>query len=334
MNEMADSYDRPWKEVLQHFFPDFLAFFFPDAHVDIDWRLGYEFLDKELQQIVRDSELGRRYADILVKVWRHGGEEAWVLVHVEVQGQQQAAFAERMYVYNYRLYDRYRRQVASLALLADDQPGWRPQEFSYELWGCRAGLTFPTVKLLDYRLRWSDIEASQNPFATVVMGHLKAQETRLDPVERKDWKLWLMRRLYRSGYDRQRVLDLFGFIDWVLQLPEPQALDFWQKLQEIEEEQHMHYVTSVERIGIEKGIEQGMQQGMQQGIQIGQAELVLRLMSRRFGVVSPRLIERIHAVPSEQMPAMLDVALTAGSLDEVAVAVDALAVDAGVGAVS
>lgn len=331
MNDTADSYDSPWKDALKHFFPDFLAFFFPHAYADIDWRLGYEFLDKELQQIVRDAKLGRRYADTLARVWRQGGEEAWVLIHVEVQGQQQAAFAERMYVYNYRLYDRYRRQVASLAVLADEQPGWRPQEFGYELWGCRVGLTFPAVKLLDYGLRWSEIETSQNPFATVVMGHLKAQETRLDPVERKDWKLWLTRRLYRLGYDRQRVLDLFGFIDWVLQLPEPQELDFWRQVQEIEEEQRMRYITSVERIGIEKGREQGLQQGMQQGMQQGQAELVLRLLSKRFGVVSSRLADRVRVVPSELMPDLLDVALTAASVEEVATLVETLARDTGAG---
>jgi len=330
MNDTTDSYDSPWKEALQHFFPDFLAFFFPEAHADIDWRLGYEFLDKELQQIVRDAELGRRYADILAQVWRHGGDEAWVLVHVEVQGQQQVAFAERMYVYNYRLYDRYRRQVASMAVLADEQPHWRPQEFAYELWGGRPGIVFPVVKLLDYAARWSELEASSNPFATMIMAHLKAQETRRDPIERQGWKLWLTRRLYKLGYDRQRVIDLFGFIDWVLQLPPPQALDFWQQIQETEEEKRMRYITSVERIGIEKGVQQGMQQGMQRG----QADLVLRLLNRRFGVISPRLIEQVRAVHGEQMPDLLDVALTAVSLDEVTAAVDALARDPGAGAVS
>jgi hypothetical protein len=29
-------------------------------------------------------------------------------------------FAERMFVYNYRLYDRYRRPIASMAVLADE----------------------------------------------------------------------------------------------------------------------------------------------------------------------------------------------------------------------
>ena len=64
---MSD-YDSPWKEMLEGYFPAFMAFFFPAAHADIDWALGYESLDTELAQIVRDAALGRRLADKLVKV--------------------------------------------------------------------------------------------------------------------------------------------------------------------------------------------------------------------------------------------------------------------------
>jgi hypothetical protein len=84
--EPQDDYDSPWKEALERYFAAFMAFFFPQAHADIDWARGHEFLDKELQQVVRDAELGRRLADKLVKVWRRSGEEAWVLAHIEVQG--------------------------------------------------------------------------------------------------------------------------------------------------------------------------------------------------------------------------------------------------------
>ncbi|WP_245969651.1 hypothetical protein [Thiocapsa rosea] len=31
--------------------------------------------------------VGRRYVDKLVKVWRLGGEETWVLIHAGVQGE-------------------------------------------------------------------------------------------------------------------------------------------------------------------------------------------------------------------------------------------------------
>jgi hypothetical protein len=40
--------------------------------------------------------------------------------------------------------------VASLAVLADDDPNWRPTEFRNTLFGCEAGLHFPAVKLLDF----------------------------------------------------------------------------------------------------------------------------------------------------------------------------------------
>src|ERR1044071_1623946 len=136
--------DSPWKEILERYFPEFLAFFFPNAFNDIDWQKGYEFLDKELQQVVRDAELGRRLVDKLVKVWRKNGAETWVLIHIEVQGHRDSEFSQRMYIYNYRIYDRYNRPTASFAVLCDDDLGWRPGEYFYELWGTQAGLRFAT----------------------------------------------------------------------------------------------------------------------------------------------------------------------------------------------
>jgi hypothetical protein len=79
---MSD-FDNPWKDVLEHFFGQFLAFFFPDAHAAIDWGRRYESLEKELQQIVSESELGLRLADKLFKVWLKDGQETWILIHVD-----------------------------------------------------------------------------------------------------------------------------------------------------------------------------------------------------------------------------------------------------------
>jgi len=69
---MAD-YDSPWKEALDLFFEAFSQLFFPEAHADIDWGRPYESLDKELQQIAPEAEIGRRYVDKLVKVWQERG---------------------------------------------------------------------------------------------------------------------------------------------------------------------------------------------------------------------------------------------------------------------
>jgi hypothetical protein len=99
----VSEYDSPWKEALESFFRDFLAFFFARVHAAVDWSRGYEALDKELLQIVRDAAVGRRFADKLFKVWLLNGQEAWILIHVEVQSQRDDGFAERMFVYHYRL---------------------------------------------------------------------------------------------------------------------------------------------------------------------------------------------------------------------------------------
>jgi len=72
----------------------------------------------------RDAELGRRYADKLAKVYARDGAETWVLIHVEVQGEPEARFAERMYIYHYRLFDRYSVDIVSLAVLADARPSF------------------------------------------------------------------------------------------------------------------------------------------------------------------------------------------------------------------
>ncbi len=111
-----DDYDSPWKDLLDRWQRRFLEFFFPEVAADIDWSRGYEFLDKELQKVTRRAAVGRRYVDKLVKVWRRGGEETWVLIHTEIQGNREADFPHRLYTYHSRLSDRYQHPVATLVV--------------------------------------------------------------------------------------------------------------------------------------------------------------------------------------------------------------------------
>jgi hypothetical protein len=79
---MTDSpsadFDSPWKEALAHYLPDALRLFLPAVATQIDWDRGYTLLDKELQQVTRDADLGHRLADLLVQVWRRDGTEAYI----------------------------------------------------------------------------------------------------------------------------------------------------------------------------------------------------------------------------------------------------------------
>lgn len=96
--ESIIDFDSPWKDMIELYFEQFLQFFFPEAHAGIDWRKGYQFLDKELRKLVRESEVGRRLVDKLVKVWRNDGLEVWVLVHIEVQNQMEPLFTKRIFI--------------------------------------------------------------------------------------------------------------------------------------------------------------------------------------------------------------------------------------------
>ena len=80
----------------------------------------------------------------------------------------------------------------------------------------------------------------------------------------------------------------------------------------MEEEKRMQYVTSVERIGIQQG----------------EAAMVLRVLNRRFGLVSSDLTLRIRSLPDPQLLSLMDVALAAVTLSEVATAVEALSTGA------
>jgi hypothetical protein len=182
--------------------------------------------------------------------------------------------------------------IASFAILGDERLNWKFNSYTDELWGCEISFKFPIVKLLEFQQRWAELEASDNPFATVVMAHLKAKATRQDDTERKQWKLYLTKRLYEKGYQREQIINLFRFIDWVMQLPPELEIKFQEEISQYQEEQTMRYVTSIERMGIEKGREEGRQEGLREGL-IAAIELGLEL---KFGSEGLQLLTEISQI--------------------------------------
>jgi hypothetical protein len=165
-----DDHDNPWKEAITGAFPEFLAFFFPAAHAAIDWAGGHEFLDKELRQVVRDAASGRKFVDVLARVAGADAAPRLIYVHVEVQTQRDDDFAWRIFTYHHRLLDRWGRAVASFAVLADDHPGWRPDEYRAEVLGCTHVMRFPVAKLLDHEHRLQELRQDQHKLRNEVTG--------------------------------------------------------------------------------------------------------------------------------------------------------------------
>ncbi|MCS0607379.1 DUF4351 domain-containing protein [Massilia solisilvae] len=310
---MSDDYDTPWKDALTRYFPEFIAFYFPAAYRAIDWALPHVFLEQELAQVVHDAEIGKRRVDKLVRVALLDGADEWVLVHVDVQGNYDKSFAERIFVYNYRIYDRYRRPVASLVVLADGSATWTPDGFSYSVLGCAMGIRFPAAKLSAFAPRLEQLLGDENVFALVTAAHLLTQQTRGQHVQRRDAKFRLARLLYERKWDKQRIIDLFSVIDWMMYLPPEFETQLMDDINSLEKERGMPYMNSFERRGLERGREEGREEGRKEAL----SELLSRQLEKRFGQLPQPIRDRLKQAGPADLEHWGETLLDAPTLDHV-----------------
>jgi predicted transposase YdaD len=329
MNQPPDQFDSPWKEALELYLHSVLEFCFPEAAQAMDWEAGVEFLDKELQEIVRDADLGKQRVDKLIKVKLRDGTEEWVLVHVEVQHETDANLPLRVYQYHHRVRDRFGRRVATMVILADEHPAWRPDHYEEHLLGCRLRFDFPVCKLLDLVERAQAAAASGTPAGLVILANWAAQQTRGDMPERLSLKWTLTRQLYDAGLSRKDILELYRLIDWLLGLPEGLERDFRQRVATFEASKVMPYVTSIERLakaegriegrsegwteGRNEGRNEGRTEGRNEGRTEGEATVILRLARRRWGAIAATTEEQIRRLSAEQLENLAEVFLDLGS---------------------
>ena len=276
---MATEDDSAWKEILDSHFEAFLSFFFPKIHRDIDWSRGYQTLDKELQVILRGSRSRKRLADKLVRVHLKDDPRVPVHLHLEVQKRPEVDFEGRMFQYNFRIYDRRGGEVISLAVLTDSHSRVRRDCYKRSRWGFEQLMRYPVVHLLDFEDRRSELEASRNPFAVVVLAHLEARKTRGKPAKAFEAKWRLTRMLYERGYKKRDIMGLYKFIDWVLRLPEDLEREIQDRHRTLEGKTNMPYVSSIERFAKAEGEARGEARGEAKGLR----EAIALGLKLRFG---------------------------------------------------
>ncbi|NOQ35867.1 MAG: hypothetical protein GQ569_08225 [Methylococcaceae bacterium] len=314
-----NDYDSPWKEALEAYFPQFMQLLFTKAHTEIDWTKPHEFLDTELQKIVRDADSGRKHTDKLVKVYLKSGELIWVLIHIEIQGKTDAAFNERMYRYHYRLLDRYpKRKIASFAVLTNQQNCKSLGCYQQQLWKTQLKFDFPVLNLQSWRDKIEELENCNNPFSLVILAQLIAHNAE-NNQQKLNRKFQLIRLLYRRGYQRQQILDLLRFIDWMILLPKELELQLRYEITRIEEEEKMAYVTSFERLAKEEGEALGETKGEIRG-EIrgeikGEAQTLLKLFKLKFGSISQSIEDKVNNAEKAQLDQWVEKILTADSIE-------------------
>lgn len=236
-NDERANYGSAWDEILEAYLFDMIKYL-PNIAAAIDLELPYELLNNDFQQMTRYVEFNQGYTSKLVRVWLNQQEEEWIMIHIQVQGGYFEELPSKMYHINYGVFERYGKHPYPLVILCDEDKNWRPNQFSFghKEFGSYVDFSFQNLKLLDFnsKKRWKELEASTNPFATVIMAHCLAQNTKQAPHERKVWKTKLTHRLYEKAFLEQDVRNLYKFIDKALVLPSALEQEFWEELKQFE----------------------------------------------------------------------------------------------------
>jgi hypothetical protein len=323
-------FDTAWKEGLELFLQPFLQICFPRICKQIDWSRRVEFLDKELQDLLRPAK-GRLMVDKLAKARLLNGSKLLVLLHIEVQHHPDKRLPERLFHYNVKLSWKHNMPVATLVILADRSAQWEPTQFLSEILDCRIQFDFPVCKLIKLKENHELFHDPNNPAAFLILADWAARETAKDPAARFKTRFGLTKKLLGSGLSPEDIRRVYGILALTLWLPQEEEKQFEREVRRLESENNMPLVTTYEKSLIKKGLEKGLekgrkeglkegrqegrQEGREEGIQEGAASTlrrnIMRALEHRLGVSDPAFEQMINQVEEiERLERILELAWT------------------------
>ena len=251
--------------------------------------------------------------DILVET-RLKGESGIVLVHVENQASAQKDFAERMFIYFSRLYQKHRCRVVPIAVFTYPEKRNEPDRFK---------LVFPFMPVLDFHFltlelnkhNWQDYIQSNNPVAAALLSKMGYQKK-----ERVQVKLEFLRMLVRMELDPARMTLLTGFFETYLILNEEEERKLEEEIGKVDEKEAKRMIeitTSWEEKGRVKGRMEGRMEGKAEGKAEGQASLLLRQLKKKFGYLPVEMENRVMSMPVEKLQELAEAIFDLETIDDV-----------------
>jgi predicted transposase/invertase (TIGR01784 family) len=262
------SEDELWKELISGSFHDMLRSVLPDMAKVADTSKPVRFLETELRRLARFTRRyssshpdSRKFVDILAEVPLISGENAWILLHVEIQGRGgKEDFPLRMHRYRCLLEGRYNRPVAGLAILVQPIPADQAEGiYCWEGYGSRVLYEYPVFKI--YEGDEERLQKSDNPFDLAHYAGMQAWKQRGSDTRKLDYMKLLLAELDRRGWSHEAKMALLWFIEGVMHIEDDSAWNEWEEELEKRKETGDMYVSLMERKGIKKGVQQGIQQG-------------------------------------------------------------------------
>lgn len=302
--------DDLWKKVIADLFEEFLLFFLPEFHAEVDFSKPVDFLQQELFKEIIEERKGRKMADQIAKVQLKNGKEQWVLVHTEVQTKDEEDFPKRMFQYYYRIFDRYDKKIVAIALFT--KPSTKNTNQYKDLYfGTELSYTFNKYVITDFDEE--ELKSSPKLFSKALLASIYMNRSNEKMSMRSDYKRALLREVWAiKNTNRTEVSALFYFIDYLLKLPKDMSEQLKQEFYaEIRKEDEIMLESFKENLsptlagildlgrqeGIEKGIEQGRKQEREQLIR----QMVVSLIENG---IPDEMITRITNQTMEQVQAI------------------------------
>ncbi len=266
-------HDRLFKEVIQVFFQEFMEAFFPEEYKHINFSTVH-FLEQEVFTDILKGE--KRRIDILAEV-KVKGEETIILIHVEPQSYFQDEFAERMFIYNSRLYEKYRKPILPITVFSYNENKELPTQFTIDV---------PTFRVIEFHyqqihlinLNWRKYIKQTNPIVAAFlskMGYTKK--------ERLQVKMEFLRMIARLELDPAKTELIYGFFETYLKLTDKEEKKMHEEIKKLPQEEAdrvLELPNSYREEGVKEGIKEGVKKGIKEGVKKGKIKIVQNMIKK------------------------------------------------------
>ncbi|MBY6934804.1 hypothetical protein FDB44_16450 [Clostridium botulinum] len=269
-------YDAAWKTILEAFEVEVVEVLFPEIFNEINWKLGTESLDLELQEIQREifdkDSAEKIISDKIIKVRLKDNNSKILFIHVEVQSysSDEDAFGERMFRYFYRIWDRFRyknkdkSEVIAAAIYTYKGERGKDTRYVYRV---------PKIaeEILIYNFRTIDVEKinlenidDNNPLKLVFKMAKTLLETKTTDEDIYNAKIQLVEELvsYDKVKNEEQIKALADFLEYLFLIEDK---EFEQKFKEYKRKKGGVASMTVDQIRQKYYEQKGEEKGLKEG---------------------------------------------------------------------
>ena len=269
--------DLLWKDLFTEFDSEAILFFFGrKLYKSIDFSVPPEYLEQEFNATFAANEPSKKIADKIIRYRLKNGQDKYIIIHVEFQGQSEEDFALRMYTYFVYIFIKFNNtDVTAVALFTGAS---RP--IGYNCFKVSNFGTTMTYKFNTYTVREQNeaqLLRSNNPFALAVLASLYMIKAGQNDYKKLEYKKKLIEISILKKFDRAKLFRMFNFVEHLVTLP-PNLQELFKnsishtKIQEKMQAERSFLKTYEFFFGKalkeerEEGIEEGIEKGMEKSI--------------------------------------------------------------------